>query len=290
MNDALPVYPLRFHFQAEDEQPWEYRGSAWRGAFGRSLKRLLCVFHHGDCQGCPLRASCGYIQLFEPRSLHEGGRGDATPYALYPHPCEGGEYLHISLFGRQAAGYAPFVIQAVKLAGEGGVHRQRLRPQVCEMFDGRDWHPLNAKLHALEAPPPWPGGALRVQMRSPLRFKHQGRLVTPQSISAELWFGALRRRLTSLAASLGDEARMRERLAELPTQVAWRDARWHWQEQTRRSARQRCRMRMGGLLGTFTLDAETAEPWWPMLWLGQWTHTGKQASQGLGRYELSLSH
>jgi CRISPR/Cas system endoribonuclease Cas6 (RAMP superfamily) len=43
---------------------------------------------------------------------------------------------------------------------------------------------------------------------------------------------------------------------------------------------------MGGLLGRFSLAGEGLEPFWPYLWLGQWTHAGKGTSMGLGQYRI----
>ena len=60
----------------------------------------------------------------------------------------------------------------------------------------------------------------------------------------------------------------------------------HWHDWTRYSSRQQTTMQMGGLLGRFELRGEDVEPFWPYLWLGQWTHVGKGATLGLGRYGI----
>jgi hypothetical protein len=59
-----------------------------------------------------------------------------------------------------------------------------------------------------------------------------------------------------------------------------------WYDWTRYSSRQDTTMDMGGLLGRFELDGAVLAPFWPYLWLGQWTHAGKGTSMGLGRYAL----
>jgi CRISPR/Cas system endoribonuclease Cas6 (RAMP superfamily) len=45
-------------------------------------------------------------------------------------------------------------------------------------------------------------------------------------------------------------------------------------------------MQMGGILGSFLLNGEELADFWPYLWLGQWTHAGKGATMGLGRYRI----
>ena len=70
--------------------------------------------------------------------------------------------------------------------------------------------------------------------------------------------------------------------------VALSDADLRWHDWTRYSARQDALIQMGGLVGTFTLPSAVLAPFWPCLWLGQWTHLGKGAVMGLGRYRLIL--
>jgi hypothetical protein len=45
---------------------------------------------------------------------------------------------------------------------------------------------------------------------------------------------------------------------------------------------------MGGLTGEITFADSDLEPFWPWLWLGQWTHAGKGAVMGLGGYRLVI--
>ncbi|MEZ5581405.1 MAG: CRISPR system precrRNA processing endoribonuclease RAMP protein Cas6 [Candidatus Competibacteraceae bacterium] len=42
----------------------------------------------------------------------------------------------------------------------------------------------------------------------------------------------------------------------------------------------------GGIIGELTLTGDKLAPFWPYLWLGQWTHVGKGAVMGLGQYRL----
>jgi CRISPR/Cas system endoribonuclease Cas6 (RAMP superfamily) len=47
-------------------------------------------------------------------------------------------------------------------------------------------------------------------------------------------------------------------------------------------------MTLGGVLGRWTLHGtpEVLAEIYPWLWLGQWLHVGKNASMGLGGYQL----
>ncbi|RMH50960.1 MAG: hypothetical protein D6682_05755, partial [Zetaproteobacteria bacterium] len=91
---TLPIYPLRLRFSTPDGRlPRQLLGSAWRGALGHALKRTVCIFKHGACDGCPLLSSCTYPLFYETRLLAARAgaqRGMAVPYALAPLPASEG--------------------------------------------------------------------------------------------------------------------------------------------------------------------------------------------------------
>ena len=62
-----------------------------------------------------------------------------------------------------------------------------------------------------------------------------------------------------------------------------------WHEWTRYSSRQDALLQMGGLLGEITVAGADLSPFWPYLWLGQWTHAGKGTSMGLGKYRIEAA-
>ncbi len=62
--------------------------------------------------------------------------------------------------------------------------------------------------------------------------------------------------------------------------------RTQWATWTRYSSRQDRRMDLGGILGEAEYEGDL-QPFWPYLVFGQWTHVGKNATFGLGRYEIA---
>jgi len=70
--------------------------------------------------------------------------------------------------------------------------------------------------------------------------------------------------------------------------IQLRDPQLTWHDWTRYSSRQQTKMNMGGLIGSFSLDGDL-QNFWPYLWLGQWTHTGKGTSMGLGAYRIETT-
>ncbi|UYV19473.1 CRISPR system precrRNA processing endoribonuclease RAMP protein Cas6 [Halomonas qaidamensis] len=59
------------------------------------------------------------------------------------------------------------------------------------------------------------------------------------------------------------------------------------QRWARHSNRQQKAMRLDGVTGELTLHGRL-EAWWPWLWLGQYTHVGKNTSFGVGQHHLSV--
>ena len=90
----------------------------------------------------------------------------------------------------------------------------------------------------------------------------------------------------SSPAYAGGQALHRRRQA-LPATSCWTISTARWHEWTRYSARQDTLLQMGGLVGSFALPGAALAPFWSCLWAGQWTHAGKGAVMGLGRYRLA---
>ena len=289
---GLDVFAFRLRFRV-DRPGRRFLGSPWRGAFGHHLKRLVCLFPRGgECPECPLRQSCAYARVFEPNALIPDQAGSVpAPYALFPRWRSRGQGLdlHLSLFGEDAARQLPYLVHALKQAGRDGVAGNRFDFEGIEHWRDGAWASLDGvprPLGGIIAPPA--GGKVRVCMRSPLRCKHRGHYVGAREITLDVWLTALRRRLIALAEAVGDAAAMRKFCAS-GTAGEWREAEWRWREFPRYSRRQRSEMKVGGLIGGFALDEETARRLWPTLWLGQWTHAGKLATMGLGRYEMEVN-
>ena len=81
----LPLSVYRLEFVALDAVRLPvYAGSAWRGAFGHALKRLVCVTREPACPPCLLYRSCVYPYLFE--TPPDPAAGKLRKYPAAPHP------------------------------------------------------------------------------------------------------------------------------------------------------------------------------------------------------------
>ena len=154
-----------------------YMGSAWRGGFGRALRRAVCVTGLSTCPGCPFEASCVYPYLFETAP---GGKGGILAgYDRVPNPFvlappwddgrlvpEGGEArLRLTLIGR-AFEHAGFARQAVVEAGLRGLGPDR---GSLDLLVGRTGDP------AADRPLPWPRRGHALEPAAPRRSRPAGR-------------------------------------------------------------------------------------------------------------------
>lgn len=304
---VLPLVRYRFDFRAMvDLRLPAYPGSAWRGAFGRALKRLVCVTREQDCSACLLYRSCVYSYVFETPPAP--GVGKLTKYTAAPHPyvlipnkhggmVAAGEMLtlDVHLFG-QGQRYFPYIVHALQQAGQRGLGQDRGGLELINVAQavpgewrsiyvpGGAFSPLPPLLFEL---PPVPE-RLTLRLLTPLRLYCDGRLVSQDRFRFHHLFSNLLRRISLLVAFHTDAPLTADfaglsavaRAANL-THTALR-----WHEWTRFSSRQDQRVPMGGLVGEVGLGGADLDLFWPYLWLGQWTLAGKGAVMGLGRYEI----
>jgi hypothetical protein len=311
---APPVARYRLHLTAQTPVRLPaYAGSAWRGALGHALKRTVCVTGARHCPDCLLYRSCVYPYVFEtppPERAEKLRKYPAAPHPFVVEPwpdcrelAPGAAFgVDLVLIGRGQAQLAYF-IEALRRAGQGGIGKGaaqgdgRYALARVEQETAAGWQTIytaGGRLEALPAQmptiPPPPTGPVRVGLATPLRLKVAEDLVTPERLRFRDFFSALLRRLSLLAyfhtdAPLDADFRSLVQAAEA-VPIADADLRWH--DWTRYSARQDALLQMGGLIGAFTLPGAALGPFWPCLWFGQWTHVGKGAVMGLGRYRLDI--
>ena len=302
----LPLQLARFRFDYTVETPLHlhyYAGSQLRGAFGIALKRSVCVVRHQVCPECPLYRTCAYPEIFEtpaPADHRLQKFSQAPhPYVVEPPPLGARDYRtgETLSFGLVVMGHAlrhlPYFIHAWQEAlgrrsGLGGgaarlTSVSYLPPDgpAQPIYDGQ------ALTRPDLQPPAGPdlGDAARLCFDTPLRLQ-QGGAVRGHAMTARDLLMNLARRYWLLAefhqgvTPAVDFRRLAEQAAaiELDGELRWRD----WR---RYSSRQQQGMVLGGVIGAVTLRGDLA-PFAGLLAAGQWTHLGKNASFGLGRYRL----
>lgn len=305
---SLPISRYRLRFIAEESLRLPaYAGSAWRGAFGHALKRLVCVTREPTCPPCLLYRSCVYPYVFETPPDPAVGKLRKYPAAPHPYvvrPGAGGPHpagatvtVDLVLLGHGNR-QLPYVLHAFDRAAQHGIGQNDGRLALTEVRqqtpDG-DWQaiyqpgaPLQPLPPAAPTPPPIPARVVLI-LETPLRLRQAEKLVGAATFQFGALFANLLRRISLLMAFHAD-AELTADFASLNRagwEVQHQAAQLRWHEWARYSSRQDALIQMGGLMGEIELAGADLNPFWPYLWLGQWTHAGKGAVMGLGRYRIA---
>ncbi len=312
---SLPLVRYRFAYRAlGDGVLRAFGGSAWRGVFGHALKRVVCAMRLRACAGCPLIDGCPYPALFDGHMAAGLARPPGIDVVTVPYvfaPEHRGDTVFVAgdtvstvltLVGTANARLV-YVVRAMAEAGLAGLGPARAQLQLTrvEALDGLDAatgtlvHDGGARCLpvAPRSPQAVPlGRHVVASLRTPLRLRLDGDLVTPQAFRPAHLIGAAIRRVSTLAALHGGGPIAADygALKRAADMARLEEADLGWQDQTRFSARQRETMKMGGLVGTCRIDlgpdAGSLGPW---LDLAQWVGAGKGASMGLGAFRIATA-
>ncbi|MCB0194569.1 MAG: CRISPR system precrRNA processing endoribonuclease RAMP protein Cas6 [Anaerolineae bacterium] len=294
----------------------EFKGSALRGGFGHTFKRLVCAQPDACDKACRLNNRCPYGYIFEtsPPADSEVLRNfREVPRAFVIQPASdrrteiaAGEQLvfHLTLVG-QGIQYLPYFIAVFRELGYQGFGRSRgrYRLQTVEAVSAidRNVEPIyqadDDAIHNASFPltgldieayaRQWSGDRLRLNFVTPTRLKHRGRWIE-DGPPFEVLVKTLLGRVSSLSYfHCGQlfEADFRGLIDRAAT-VAIEASDTRWQDWSRFSGRQKRRIEMGGLAGCVTYAGDVA-PYLPLLALGQFIHVGKGTVFGNGQYRIN---
>ncbi len=312
----IPYLRLRFALVAEQNATLHtFKGSMLRGAFGHALRKTVCVMGPEQlCPTCMLRKQCAYPRLFEtliepdenaPRFL----RGLPTaprPYIFEPFDNRthyaAGESLQFDLILiGQAIDFHPYAIFAVSQMAESGLSSRRYRFRVHQVqwqAENEEWRLLfhGAAKRVLESPKPRSANRfeatssdrLIIKFLSPTRLKF-GDDLTMDFTFRMLVFKMLRRVL-ELAHFHVPDAEINWEFHPLlvaadEMKIVSRDLEWvDWE---RRSNRQKVEMKMGGFVGSLTLEGNL-EQYAELLAACEVLHVGKACVFGNGKMVCSF--
>lgn len=310
MSMSNPVLSaVRLEFRAIVQSPLDlppYAGSMLRGAFGHALL-TLAPLPHTDGKPCRLQETCPYCQVFCPAPIeHSLQKFSRMPLPFVIEPPAGGVRLKtgsrldfsLVLIGKGLK-HLPIVILAFRHALKSGLGHQRAGCQlVAVYFEGDhensvwvDTRPGDIRVpDTLPLPDiktPGMSFGARVRLLTPLRLQAQGSLVRNiNHLYARTFLVTLARRYQLLAdIHLGTQAPQLDfgMLAEKAEAIQLKPHELRWFDWGRYSQRQHREMKLGGLLGEFSLLGRL-DCFSELLHTGQWLHLGKNTSFGLGRY------
>lgn len=295
----------------EDAQLPVFKGSTFRGVFGRALKKVVCALKTQECSQCLLKQRCVYALVFETPIAADAAKG--ARIAAQPHPfvieppletetclSKGAAFnFHLLLFGDTNLNL-PYFIYAFEQIGQTGIGKringkrgrftlEEVRTETEPIYSGTDNKlRLGEAFNKISIKAPECSSEnlsrLTLHMITPMRLKFENRL------KAELPFHilvrAMLRRVSSLFESYGDgEPDLDYRgLVKKAEDVRIVEDHLQWYDWKRYSFRQEQAMLMGGIVGSVTYEGMLGE-FMPLVDFCSQVHLGKQTSFGLGKFE-----
>ncbi|MDH2998911.1 CRISPR-associated protein Cas6 [Pasteurellaceae bacterium LFhippo2] len=302
--DSLPIARYQFSFKVtQDIALPEYAGSALRGAFGRALRKIACMTKQEDCKSCPLYRSCPYTNIFETPApdSHELQKFNQVPNGYIIEPYGWGEkhyqigelfQFNLVLFGRLIQ-QLPLIAFAFKRAFEynlaGGKAELVDIANFSEDQTGCESILENGNIlehiTSIHIPENLPTDFI-LNIKTPLRLQENGVPLREHNISLERFLIGLAKRISLLSEFHHKSLNLdfETLISQLPQISEKRKLKW--QDWTRYSSRQKQKMKLGGVVGLWELTNVTPE-WAKLLYIGQWLHNGKNATFGLGKYQIT---
>lgn len=300
-NFPIARYQLTFQVMQSFVLP-EYAGSALRGVFGRALRRISCMTKLPECKSCSLYRTCPYTNIFEtpaPKE-HQLQKFSQVPNGYIIEPLEWGvkQYqareifkFDLVLFGK-LLDQLPLIIFAFQ---QGLKHN--IAEGKAELIDV-NFIAQNGEISSIlqkgniiehqaeiQLPNEFPS-SLNLAFSTPLRLQENGKPLKENQISADRFLKTLAKRIALLSEFHAQPLDLDfEHLISFIPQIQAQHN-FRWQDWTRYSSRQQQKMKFGGVLGEWQFDNVPKE-WAELIYIGQWLHCGKNATFGLGKYQIT---
>lgn len=281
-------------------------GVTLRGGFGAALRELTCSTKRPRCADCELNSVCAYGYLFE--TPINTNAPVMRKYTNAPHPfvfeppansptrIAEGESAEITvvLVGR-AVDYLPYILLALQKLGAQGLGRDRVRFRLDQIRSEQgDVIYSMGKGSAVGQPPcrplslePGPSRIAQFEIRflSPVRIQSNGRISTQPSLKDIVSSLARRVFLLSQFHSREPVAAVDSVFLDAADAATLLRSETRWMERERYSTRQKRGIPIGGAMGRLVFSADYGLLQ-PLLRVGEYVHVGKNASFGLGQFEL----
>ncbi|MFQ5455598.1 MAG: CRISPR system precrRNA processing endoribonuclease RAMP protein Cas6 [Nitrospirota bacterium] len=308
-----------FNIKAEEELILpKYKGSTFRGGFGQSLKRTVCVSRENRCADCLVKDRCIYIDIFDHTdSLKQdidNPSSDCIPYIIEPpleekESYQKGEYIsfHLILFGK-SIDYLPYFIYAFMELGETkGIGKNRemkygrfsieevqyipfYKTPPVTIYHSKDKKIIPHSIKPVRSDDITDKGKkiLTINFTTPTKFIYNGKVLPEESLTFNIFMKNLFRRISNLAKFHGGkflEPDVIKALLKKSEDITVKENRLEFSPWIRYSNRQLRKIKLHGFTGSITFEGELA-PFYPYICLGQLTHIGKSTTMGMGMYEV----
>jgi len=306
---------LRINAAADDiiELP-SYKGGILRSAFGNSFRKTLCITNLQTCNKCMIKDTCLYSYIFESPLCKQSKI--FNKYSHVPHPFiltppldnarvyKSGECFNfeIVLVG-DVIEKLPYFIHSIIKMGDMGIGKLRSRFHITSIsnidenyreseivFKDEKLFPVTKFLtfeKAQKIASEYTKDYIKMYFVTPVRIQFKGSLC--ESLNFEIFINNCFRRLTSLLyfycndnspSYFKDEIQIDKNIHVVDNNLIWHN----WD---RYSARQKRRMKLGGLIGNICFKGDFKNII-PYLIACSWIHIGKGTTFGMGKYIIQV--
>lgn len=271
----IKYFKIEVFLKKNSIKPLPFIGSTLRGAFGMSLKKVVCINPSFTCEGCFAKDNCLFYDFFEEKNRAHQYRFD---FGLNPESYDFSLYIF-----EKATKKLPYVISAIhKMLTEQGLGVKRDKYEIDTIrcnnkilykdanFDLTDTKEQEFKIDDLPS-------EITLHLKTPLRMKYQNRLLHKKPPLETL--------LYSIQNRLNEIKDLPKTKLTFTPQYKEKRANIHFVDQTRRSNRQKTKLQIGGILGEITYE-EVDEKSVILLKVGEVLGVGKQTVFGMGKIEV----
>lgn len=277
-----------------------------RSVLGMNLKKLCCIFkQYKNCEKCPVNQRCAYSFIFESiidkeNKVFKGINKAPHPFIISADYKEQETLPEINFdltLAGEANSYFPYIFQAFKLAGEQGLFKDRIKYKISAITANKK-HMLDNddNLHLVQNQNYWKmdyNESLKKEQDITLSFKAPFRLQKENKVVNDFKFSELLqaafRRIYELSAFYGEN-----QLLDNPSKIdfeAYNDNKkitknLYYKNYKRYSARQKNVMKIGGIMGQYTISGTFTKSELSLLQIAQIFSIGKNTGFGFGNVTI----
>jgi CRISPR-associated endoribonuclease Cas6 len=272
-----------------------------RSVLGKELRRMCCIFKDRHCYECTIKNTCPYSIVFETPITEDNlilvGRNKGShPFilSLISTDLENTDHIELllTLMGK-GIDYLPYIYYSLKKAGDRGILKQRIPFKLKGPFiedelilDEENKLNLNFKTKVWElgrSEKPFTNSTV-IEFLSPCRLKKDGKYVS--HLTFQDLMEALFRRAQILCTLYGECSRIWPIPSFGKRNQIITEQKFTWVDLPYYSARQKKRIKMGGFMGTLSINGEIEVLERSLLEFGELFHIGKNAGFGLGKIRI----
>lgn len=293
-----------------------YTGSALRGLFGASFKKIICSDYNKECKKCLLKDSCAYSYIFEttvPQNskIMKKYEHIPKPFVLSPPIIKGGiiqeksiQAFNMTIIGR-AIDFLPYFIYTLISLGKNGIGKDRSRFIIdnIKLINGISSNKIiyndgDEKINfsrsdidkdfIINKTNPFNNkDQISLNFLTPLKIVYNENYLQPEDLDFHNIIRVLLRRVYLLSI-FHTKAQLNidfSNLINKAEKIKKETAELYWYNIRRHSSRQKKFLNIGGIKG-YALFKGDFQSFLQYLILGSYLNIGKGTTFGLGKYSI----